>query len=132
MSLNMSFRKVKATEALKEHIEKKVAKFKKFVTYPIKVDVHLSIDKAYQCAEITCHAEHRQLVAVAKSKDLYESIDMVAHKIESQLKKERDRKKGHSAAHLSARPGSTKLARDVNADIPHREKKQRNSTTLDD
>jgi putative sigma-54 modulation protein len=131
MSLNMSFRKVKATEALKEHIEKKVAKFNKFVSYPIQIDVHLSIDKAYQCAEITCHAEHRQLVAVAKSKDLYESIDMVAHKIEAQLKKERERKKGHNSAHLAVRPTATRLARDVNADIPHREKKQRNSTNLD-
>lgn len=132
MSLNMSFRKVKATEALKEHVEKRVAKFSKFVSYPMKIDVHLSIDKAYQCAEITCHAEHRHLVAVAKSKDLYESIDLVAHKIETQLKKEREKHKGHAKAHLAVRPKALRLATDVGADLPHREKKQRNSRVIED
>ena len=50
-------------------------------------------------------------------KDLYESIDMVVHKVESQLKKEREKKKGHNSARLAARPKSLKLARDVEAGI---------------
>jgi ribosome-associated translation inhibitor RaiA len=87
------------------------------------MDIHvlLSVEKTYQTAEITCHAEHRQLVAVAKSKDLYESIDMVVHKIEGQLKKERERRKGHKSGHLITRK-AVKVARDIEADIPHREK----------
>jgi len=123
MGLHFTFRKIKSTEALKEYITKKVDKFTKYVTYPMEVNVFLSIEKTYQVAEITVHAEHRQLVAVAKTKDLYESIDLAGSKIEKQLKKNREKRKGHKTAHLATRPRSLKLARDVNADLPHREKK---------
>lgn len=126
MTVHFAFRKIEATPALKEHIEKKVMKFEKFVTYPMDVHVMLSLEKTLHCAEITCHAEHRELFAVAKTKDLYESIDAVCHKIESQLKKEREKKKGHNAAHQVARPkAALRLAKDVEADIPHRAKKVR-------
>lgn len=121
MNLNIVFRKIDGTESLKKYIEKKVAKFLKHVTYPMEVHVIISLEKQFQTAEITCHAEHKDLVAVAKSKNLYESIDLVTAKIETQLKKERERRKGHAKAHVAARRKS-KLATDIEADIPHREK----------
>jgi putative sigma-54 modulation protein len=123
MNVHFTFRNIEATEALKDHVTKKVEKFNKFVTYPMEVHVILSAEKAYQQAEITVHAEHKELVAEDRSKDLYESIDQVVHKIEAQLKKEREKRKGHSAAHRVERASSDKLAADVNAEIPHRSKK---------
>lgn len=121
--MNFVFKKLSPTEALKSHLEKKVEKFQKYVNYPMEIHVILSLEKPFHAAEITCHAEHRHLVAVAKSKDLYESIDMAVNKIEAQLKKEREKRKGHKSAHLVGRTRSLKLARDVEADIPHKEKK---------
>jgi putative sigma-54 modulation protein len=123
MSLHLTFRNLPSTDALKQHVEKKVEKFEKYVTYPMEVQAILSLEKTEHRAEITCHAEHRQLVAEGRSKDLYESIDQAVHKIEAQLKKEREKKKGHKSAHLASRPNSLKLAKDVDADLPHREKK---------
>ena len=126
MSLHLAFRKIEATEALKNHIAKRVEKFRKFVTYPIDIDVRLSLEKVYHCVEISVQAEYRTLVAISKTKDLYESIDMAVKKIESQLKKKRDLKKGHAASHSLARPATAlSLASDVQADIPHREKKRK-------
>jgi putative sigma-54 modulation protein len=123
MSLHFAFRKIDATDALKDRIEKRVDKLRKFVTYSMEVHVTLSLEKAVHIAEITCRAEHREMVGIAKTKDLYESIDQAAHKVEAQLKKEREKKKGHAAAHTNARPAALKLAADVEADVPHREKK---------
>lgn len=120
----MTFRKIKATDALKEHVTRRTEKFEKFVSYPIEVRVFLSVDKTYQCAEITVHAEHKEMVAVTKSKDMYESIDLAAHKIEAQLKKERERRKGHQAAHVMDRNGAH-LGQDLLVDVPHREKRQK-------
>jgi putative sigma-54 modulation protein len=114
---------MESTEALKSHIESKCEKFEKYVDYPLDVHVILSLEKLLHCAEITLHAEHKPLVAHAKSKDLYESIDLSVTKIEAQLKKEREKKKGHKSAHLVSRPASLKLAQDVEADLPHKEKK---------
>lgn len=123
INLHLNFRKIKSSEAIKEHLEKRVAKFEKFVTYPMEVRAFLSVEKSYQTAELTCHAEHKEIVGIAKAKDMYEAIDMVCHKVEAQLKKEREKKKGHNSAHLAIRPNSLKLAQDVKAVVPHREKK---------
>lgn len=127
MSYNFSFRKINATDALKAKIEKRIKKFEKYVTYPMDTHVIISLEKVLHCAEITCHAEHKVLVAVAKTKDLYESIDLAAKKIEMQLKKEREKHKGHALAHQTGRPKALKLASDVAAVLPHLTKKARGS-----
>jgi putative sigma-54 modulation protein len=69
----------------------------------MEIHVFLSVQKEVHSVEIKCHAEHKELAALAKSKDLYESIDMVVHKLEAQLKKERDKRKGHNRPHDSIR-----------------------------
>lgn len=125
MSLHFTFKKIEATDALKDHISKRVEKFHKFVTYPMEIHVFLTVEKEIHFAEIKCHAEHRDLVASAESEDLYSSIDGVVHKIETQLKKEREKKKGHGAANKLNRKSAAKLAQDLPADIPHLEKKLR-------
>lgn len=119
MSLHLNFRNIDSTEAIKEHIEDKVSKLKKFVTYPMEVHVMFSLEKTLQCVEITCRAEHKDFVATAKSKNMYESIDVCCHKIETQLKKEREKKKGHNSAHKISSRHAEKLGADVQAVIPH-------------
>jgi len=124
MNVHINFKDIESTEALKNHVAKKLEKLTKFVSYPLEVHVFLSAEKTFQRCEIKVHAEHRELAAEDCSKDLYESIDQAVHKIEAQLKKEREKKKGHNAAHTIARPGAVeKLASDVAAEIPHRNKK---------
>lgn len=122
MSLNITFKNLESTEAIKAYVEKKTEKFRKYVTYPMEVHVLLSIEKGFHHAEITSHAEFHDLVATAKTEDLYESIDAVVAKIETQLKKEREKKKGHGTAHTIARNGDNELASDVDADLPHQGK----------
>ncbi|MBI4403038.1 MAG: ribosome-associated translation inhibitor RaiA [Deltaproteobacteria bacterium] len=123
MDLHFTFRNLEATEALKQHVAKKISKFEKHVTYPMKVRVWLGLEKALHCAEITCYAEHKEIVASAKTKNLYESIDTAVYKIENQLRKYRAMKKGHKSAHMVARPTNLrKLAKDVEAAVPHSDK----------
>lgn len=122
MNLHIQFRKLDPTPALKRHVEDMVKKLDKHVTYPMEVHVVLSVNKVDHMAEITCYAEHHELVALAKSKNLYESIETAVKKLEQQLKKHRERKKGHTAAHFIARPKGLKMARDVGAELPHQVK----------
>lgn len=123
INMHFNFRNIEATEALKDHVTKKVEKLQKYITYPMEVHVRFNVEKTYHYVEVDCHAEHSDMVAMAKTKDLYESIDMAMHKLEAQFKKEREKRKGHKSAHLVSRPAALKLATDVNADLPHREKK---------
>lgn len=121
---DVTFKRVESSEALRDYAEKRTEKLRKLVTYSLKIHVVLSLEnKTDQCAELVVHAEHKELVASAKAKDLYESIDLAAHKMEMQLKKERERKKGHGKAHEVAR-NEAKLGNDLPADIPHRGKRK--------
>ncbi|MBM4302765.1 MAG: ribosome-associated translation inhibitor RaiA [Deltaproteobacteria bacterium] len=129
MSLHLNFRNIESTDAIKQHIEDKVDKFKKFVTYPMEIHVILSVEKTLHCVEITCHAEHKDFIATSKSKNLYESIDVCSHKIEAQLKKEREKKKGHNSAHKIASRHAEKLGADIKAIFPHLGKGQQGRRT---
>ncbi len=124
MKVQFTFRKIEATDALKDHVTKRTEKFQKFVTYPMEIHVFLGVEKEYHCAEITCRAEHHEMVAVAKTSDLYESIDLASRKIETQLKKQREKRKGHTAAHLITRDKAGRLGADVAADLPHQGKRK--------
>ncbi len=123
MKVHYTFRKTEATDALKKHIKKRVSKFDKFITYPVEVHFIAGIEKTLHTAEIELRAEHKPMVAKAKAGDLYEAIDEVCHKIEAQLKKARELKKGHTAAHKIKNAKSAKLAADVSADLPHQGKR---------
>jgi putative sigma-54 modulation protein len=123
MSLHLTYKDIESTPAIKDYTEKKVEKFKKYITYPMEIHVLLSVHKGEHSVEITCHAEHKQLVGIAKSENLYNSIDGAVTKIETQMKKEREKKKGHAAASKAAHRGIENAASDVDAIIPHRSKR---------
>ncbi len=123
MSLKLTFKKIAPTEALKTRVQTRIEKFEKYVNYPMEVHVHLTVEKPNHMAEVTCYAEHRELVAVAKTKNLYEAIDLAVKKIESQLKKEREKRKGHARAHLINRPTHMEEG-DLELELPHAEKRK--------
>ncbi|GAB4277707.1 MAG: ribosome-associated translation inhibitor RaiA [Candidatus Rifleibacteriota bacterium] len=87
------------TQALKDYAEKKLASIKKYFDHIIEVDVTLSvkdskdISKSKVC-EVTVWAKSIGTPIHAKkaSEDLYASIDMVAEKIERQVKKFKEKK----------------------------------------
>lgn len=126
MSLQFVFRHMEASESIKTLVTKKLEKLTKIVDYKVEFTVILSADKLEHTAEINCRAEHREMSAKATTTDLYGSIDEAIHKLESQLKKEREKRKGHQAAHTVAR-SKEHLADDIPADLPHAGKTNRGS-----
>lgn len=121
MGLQIVFKNLESTDAIKDYVEKKTEKFQKYITYPIEVHTILSVSRGEQVAEITVHAEYHDMVATAKSEDMYASIDQAVTKIETQMKKEREKRKGHGAAHKISRKGD-KLGQDLAPELPHQGK----------
>lgn len=124
MNLKFTFRHMEASEAVKTLISKKVEKLGKIVTYPVEYHITCSADKLEHTVEIDCRAEHKTLSAKATTTDLYESLDGAIHKLETQLKKEREKRKGHHSGHQMARDNEH-LAADVMAELPHSGKNNR-------
>lgn len=87
------------TQALKDYAEKKLSSIKKYFDHIIEVDVTLSVkdskdlSKSRVC-EVTVWAKSIGTPIHGKkaSEDLYASIDMVAEKIERQVKKFKEKK----------------------------------------
>lgn len=87
------------TQALKDYAEKKLASIKKYFDHIIEVDVTLSVKdskdltKSKVC-EVTVWAKSigNPIHGKKASEDLYASIDMVAEKIERQVKKFKEKK----------------------------------------
>jgi putative sigma-54 modulation protein len=90
---------IQLTQSLKDYAEKKLASIKKYFDHIIEVDVTLSVrdskdvTKSKLC-EVTVWAKSigTPIHAQKSSEDLYASIDMVAEKIERQVKKFKEKK----------------------------------------
>jgi putative sigma-54 modulation protein len=87
MQVNITFRHLEPTEALKAHVKGRVEHVQKFIDRPSEAHAVLHVENLSHHAEITVKAGRFLLRGTAKSKDMYASIDEAADKIERQLLK---------------------------------------------
>lgn len=80
---------------LKEYAENKVKKFEKFLHEPIETHVILQLEKNRAIAEITITAKNGHFNALEENSDIRAAIDLVVDKMESQLRKHKEKVKEH-------------------------------------
>jgi putative sigma-54 modulation protein len=90
MQISMSFRHMDPSDAMKELVEDKVAKVKKYLQGPIDANVVLSMERYLQVCDVTISSGGQTYKGREESDDMYTSIDRVMEKIERQI----DRVKG--------------------------------------
>jgi putative sigma-54 modulation protein len=104
MQVNITFRNMFATDALRNHATEKLAKVvDKYLDKVTEAHVTLSLERYLHHADINLHAGQFHVRGKEKSEDMYASIDLACDKIERQLKKYKDRLKSHRPAHVHAR-----------------------------
>ena len=93
INLTITDREVKATEAIKDYVERKLQRIERYFGNEAAIDANLKIDvvKNYQVAEIYVTAEGASYKAVTEDKDLYAAIDLVTDKLERQIRKNKTR-----------------------------------------
>jgi putative sigma-54 modulation protein len=91
MQLNITFRHLEPTEALKSHVRGRVEHVQRYIDRPAEAHAVLHVENLHHHAEITMKAGRYLLRGTAKSQDMYASIDAAADKIERQLQKHRER-----------------------------------------
>src|SRR5512147_538076 len=97
MQVNITFRHIEPTEALKSHATEKVEHVQRYVDRPSGAHVVLYLENLLHHADITLKAGSFLVRGQAKSADMYASIDQAAEKLERQLKKHKDKLKNHKA-----------------------------------
>jgi putative sigma-54 modulation protein len=96
VSFNITFRNTEATDAIRQHTTEKLSHtLKKFVHHDTEVHVVLTIEKNRQIAEASFHADGSDFACKEESKDLYTSIDMLAHSLSNLLRKHKEKLTEH-------------------------------------
>lgn len=88
MKLTITGKNMAITEAMREHIEKRLARLQKYFWDDVEVQVRLAQEKGAQnIVEITIFIGSTILRAEETSNDMYVSVDKAIDKIVSQLRK---------------------------------------------
>src|SRR6267143_2093372 len=100
MQVNITFRNMFATDALRNHVTDKLSKVvDKYLDKVTEAHVTLSLERYLHQADVNLHAGTFHVRGKEKSEDMYASIDMAVDKIERQLKKYKERIKSHKPRH---------------------------------
>lgn len=101
MQVNITFRNMFATDALRNHVQEKLEKVvEKYLDKVSEAHVTLSVERYLNHADINLHAGQFHVRGKEKCEDMYASIDMAVDKIERQLKKYKERLRDHRPAHF--------------------------------
>ena len=95
MQLSISGHHLDITEAIKQHSIEKLSKIKHHFDHLININMILEVDKDVQKAEATIHVSGADLFAKAESDNLYVSIDQMVNKLDSQIKKHKEKLNDH-------------------------------------
>lgn len=95
MNIKITGKDLKATEAIKDYIEKKLGRLEKYFETTDELDVQtmIKIERELQIAEISASYKGETFRAVAESKDLYASIDEDMDILERQIRKAKTKKR---------------------------------------
>jgi putative sigma-54 modulation protein len=95
MQLNITFRNLDSSDALKEYAKEKVDRIHKYLDRAGGAHVVLSLERHLHHADITIQSGAFLLRGREKSEDMYASIDLAMDKIERQLRRYKEKLKNH-------------------------------------
>lgn len=96
MQIAVTFRHMESSAPIKDYVEEKVARVKKYIDEPIDAQVALSVEKKIRHrAEMTIIAKGITIKGSEETNDMYAAIDNVVDKIERQLKRYKEKIKMH-------------------------------------
>jgi putative sigma-54 modulation protein len=95
MQLNITFRQMTSSDALREHTKERVERVNKYLDGTVEAHVVLAVEKHVHHADITIHSGRFVLRGKEKTEDMYASVDLAMDKIERQLRRYKDRLKHH-------------------------------------
>jgi putative sigma-54 modulation protein len=98
MEIAISGRHIALTDAMREHVSGKLRHLDKYADLVLRYQATLSTDADKSVAEVIASVRRgANLVAEARAGDMYKAIDGAMAKMEQQLRRHKERLKGHRA-----------------------------------
>lgn len=99
MNIELTGRHVKVTDALRERVERRVARLDERLDAPARASVALEVEKSAHRCEILLRAGGEEFFAKTENRDMYAAIDGAAEKVSRQIAR---RKNGRIARRSGA------------------------------
>lgn len=96
MQVAVTFRHMDSSEPVRSYVAEKMMRVKKYIDEPVEAQVVLSVEKKIRHkVEVTLTAKGITIKAAEQTEDMYAAIDGVIDKLESQLKRYKEKIKRH-------------------------------------
>ncbi|MFN0150200.1 MAG: ribosome hibernation-promoting factor, HPF/YfiA family [bacterium] len=92
MQIKTTARHFEMTPGLKEHVEDRLARLTKYSQPILEAHVVLSVEKYRHTAEITLHGNGTNFAGNAQADDMYAAVDEVCSKLETQVKRHKEKR----------------------------------------
>jgi putative sigma-54 modulation protein len=93
MQISVTFRQLEPSDALKQYVNDRLNKFKRYLDGPVDAHVVLGLEKFRHIADVVIDNNGRVIKGREENTDMYAAIDLVMDKIDMQLKKFRERQR---------------------------------------
>ena len=107
MQLEISGHGVEVTSALRDYATEKMLRVERHFDHVTKVHVVLSLEKLQHKAEATINSTQKQIHATSEAVDMYAAIDLMTDKLDSQIRKHKEKLTDHHRADAQARKTGT-------------------------
>jgi putative sigma-54 modulation protein len=99
MQINITGRHIEVTPALRAYVTEKLQRISRHFDHVISINVILRIEKNHQQqAEAKILAAGKSLFAQETNNDMYAAIDGLVDKLDRQVRRHKDRVRGHHAS----------------------------------
>lgn len=95
MHVTVTFRHMEATEPLRRYAEEKTDRLAKYLAEPIEVHWVLTVEKIRHIADATIIGSGVSIKAQGDTPDMYSAIDTAIEKLETQVRKHKEKVKAH-------------------------------------
>ncbi len=101
MEIRTTARHFELTDNLKQFVDNEIKRLEKYFDHIIDTHLTMSVEKSRQKAELSVKVYGTVLISKARAFDMYVAVEQVIGKMETQIKKYKDRLKDKKAAKKS-------------------------------
>ena len=91
MQTSVTFKNIDSSENLRTYVSDKLDRFDKYLYNPAEASVVLSVEKFRHIAEINLTGDRLNVNGKEETDDMYSAIDMVLDKLETQIKRNKEK-----------------------------------------
>jgi putative sigma-54 modulation protein len=123
MRISLTFRNTEGENWQKEYVDERLNKIKKYIDRPMDVHAILSVEKFRNVVEVNMIADGLNINAKEEAKDMRLAIDNAIDKIERQLKKHKEKIRGHKT-NMTRAEGITAISGEMGESEEEQEQEQ--------